>query len=185
MAKTYAQLTQEIEALKTRAEAALQQEKAGVAARIRKAIAIYGMTAVELGFAGSTKGVAGQSVSNKTSASAAGKSIRAVKYRDDAGNAWGGRGPKPKWLKLGLAAGRSLESYAATGAQRPGAPTAADGAATPRPKAGRKQSKKKPKFKSGVKYRDEAGNQWSGRGPKPRWVTAAISNGKTLEQLAV
>lgn len=183
MAKTYAQLTQEIEALKTRAEAALQQEKAGVAARIREAIAIYGMTAVELGFSGSTKVVAGQSVSNKPSA-AAGKANRAVKYRDDAGNAWGGRGPKPRWLKLGLAAGRSLESYAVTGAQRPGAPNAADSAATPRPKAGRKQSKK-PKFKSGVKYRDESGNQWSGRGPKPRWVTAAISSGKTLEQLAV
>ena len=36
-----------------------------------------------------------------------------VRYRDQAGNAWSGRGPKPRWLKEALAAGHSPESLAA------------------------------------------------------------------------
>lgn len=35
------------------------------------------------------------------------------------------------------------------------------------------------------KYRDSAGNTWSGRGSKPRWLVAALSEGKTLDQFAL
>ncbi len=34
-----------------------------------------------------------------------------------------------------------------------------------------------------VKYRDDAGNTWTGFGPKPRWFLAALEGGKTVEDL--
>ena len=35
------------------------------------------------------------------------------------------------------------------------------------------------------KYRDRSGNTWAGRGAKPRWLVAAIKEGKKLEDFAV
>ena len=36
-----------------------------------------------------------------------------------------------------------------------------------------------------AKYRDAAGNEWIGRGPRPAWLKAALGAGKTLEDFAV
>jgi DNA-binding protein H-NS len=36
-----------------------------------------------------------------------------------------------------------------------------------------------------IKYRDRAGNTWAGRGARPRWLVAAIKEGKKLEDFAV
>ena len=36
-----------------------------------------------------------------------------------------------------------------------------------------------------AKYRDDQGNQWTGRGLKPRWLTAALAAGRRLEDFAV
>ena len=94
MAKTYAQLTQEIEALKTRAEAIRHREKAGVVARILTAIAIYELSAQELGFggeAGEAKPRPMQSGVKSGAKFKASKGSATPKYRDEAGNAWGGR----------------------------------------------------------------------------------------------
>ena len=162
MAKTYVQLAQEIETLKTQAEVVRRQEKAGVVARIREAIAIYSLTAEELGF-GKRAGPSNAGVSSSDSKAAAVSTNATVRYRDDAGHTWSGRGPRPKWLKAGLASGLSLESFASS---------------EPAPR------KAKKKFKSIVKYRDGAGHQWTGFGPKPGWLTAALESGTTLEQLA-
>src|SRR3954454_24775238 len=35
------------------------------------------------------------------------------------------------------------------------------------------------------KYRDKVGNTWAGRGAKPRWLVAAIKEGKKLEDFAI
>lgn len=35
------------------------------------------------------------------------------------------------------------------------------------------------------KYKDEAGNTWTGRGRKPRWLTAALKSGRKLEEFAL
>ena len=51
-------------------------------------------------------------------------------------------------------------------------------AATPAAKAPAKKAKRAP---SKVHYSDGAGNSWTGRGPKPRWLKAAIDSGKTLQ----
>lgn len=39
--------------------------------------------------------------------------------------------------------------------------------------------------KVAAKYRDPAGNSWSGRGLKPKWLQAAIAFGKKIEEFAV
>lgn len=60
------------------------------------------------------------------------------------------------------------------------------------PKAAARQAAKKTPPKSStnkaplpVKYRDEAGNAWSGHGKRPKWFLRAIESGKTREDLAV
>ena len=193
MAKTYAELNREIEALQVQAEVARQKEKAGVVERIRDAIAVYGLTAEELGLGRKvTKTTAlktGDSNSVRRGRGAdnalAPKPISSLKYQDAAGNTWGGRGPKPKWLRAGIAEGRSLESFAIGGSASAEASASEEGTAGSRvkPKSA-KGSKAKKAFKSAVKYRDSDGHVWSGRGPKPRWFTSAIESGKTPEQLA-
>jgi DNA-binding protein H-NS len=47
--------------------------------------------------------------------------------------------------------------------------------------------KKRPpvRKKVAVKYRDGAGNTWTGRGTKPRWLAAALTAGKRLEEFLV
>ena len=35
------------------------------------------------------------------------------------------------------------------------------------------------------KYRDEHGNTWAARGSQPRWLRAALAEGRTLESFAV
>lgn len=44
---------------------------------------------------------------------------------------------------------------------------------------------KKPKAKGIIKYRDDAGNAWTGNGMRPRWFKAALESGKTTEDLLV
>ena len=39
--------------------------------------------------------------------------------------------------------------------------------------------------KVAAKYRDGAGNTWSGRGLQPRWLRAAIEAGKKIEDFAI
>ena len=51
------------------------------------------------------------------------------------------------------------------------------------PSRGRGRSLKGKKVPA--KYRDKAGNAWAGRGAKPRWLVAAIKEGKKLEDFAI
>jgi DNA-binding protein H-NS len=39
--------------------------------------------------------------------------------------------------------------------------------------------------KVAAKYRDDAGNTWSGRGLQPKWLKAALAGGKQLSDFAV
>lgn len=188
MAKTYAELNREIESLKVQAEAARQKEKAGVVERIRDAIAVYGLTAEELGFGRPAIKTAAFNASDSTSSGKVRTADKAtsIKYLDASGNTWGGRGPKPNWLKAGLAKGRSLESFATDGSAAAEVPAVEEGPAGARAKPRAKNGPQAKKaFKSVVKYRDNDGHTWSGRGPKPTWFTSAIESGKTPDQLAV
>jgi DNA-binding protein H-NS len=111
MARTLAQINRQIEKLQRQAEGLKQQEVEGVIARIRTAIDYYGLTAEDLGLAGTGARGSLPKAAQRTSARkslAVGKS-RPVKFRDEAGNTWSGRGKRPNWFKAALESGKSAE----------------------------------------------------------------------------
>lgn len=165
--KTYAQIQRQIEALQHQADALRAQEVAGVVARIKEAITHYGLTAEQLGYSATPRGA-------KANARRVDRADVPA-YSDGLGNSWGGRGPRPQWLKSAIAAGRALEEFASAGRSVPA-------------KAKKNAVKVKsatPKKRTDKTYRDAAGNTWSGIGPRPRWLREALEAGQTLEQLTV
>lgn len=119
MAKTYIELMAEIEQLQSQAAKLKDREKSDVVARIKKAIEVYGLTAKDLGLGKTGRTTTGKAAPRKAKAAKAAKRGRkasiasAPKFRDDAGNVWSGRGPRPLWLRNALASGATLESFAA------------------------------------------------------------------------
>lgn len=136
---------------------------AEVVERIRLAIKAYGLTVEQL--FGASRANTGNA---KTAAKRAGRKSSGAKFRDDSGNVWSGRGPRPRWIKAALESGRSLGDFAVASGDSPGSA----------PSGGQKAA-------SAAKFRNDAGDSWSGRGPKPGWFKAAIAAGKTPEELAV
>jgi DNA-binding protein H-NS len=113
MAKTFLQVQKQIEQLQREAEQLRKKEAAGVLSRIKEAIAIYSFTAADLGV-GKVSGraaVANKSAAKKTHKpkKAAVATTGAAKFKDDQGNVWGGRGPRPGWFKAALEAGKSAD----------------------------------------------------------------------------
>ncbi|AOY95299.1 endonuclease [Cupriavidus sp. USMAA2-4] len=96
---TYQEIVQQINALQKQAEEIKAREQAAVIADIRQKIEQYGLTADDLGFG--AKPVAGKKASRKVP----------VRYRDNAGNTWTGRGKRPGWLTQALAAGKQVEDF--------------------------------------------------------------------------
>jgi DNA-binding protein H-NS len=109
---TYVELQQQIKQLQQQAEALKLEERQGVIDRMKEAIAVYDITAAELG------------LRKERAKSATGQQKRLGKkkktqgatpaYSDGKGNSWGGRGPRPKWLREALANGAALEEFAKT-----------------------------------------------------------------------
>ena len=113
MTKTYAQVMKQIDALSREAERLRRKEVDGVIARIKESIAAYGLTAADLGLGakrgpkpGFKRATKGEKVNGK------GKAVKAVRFRDDSGNTWVGRGHRPQWLKDALAAGKTMGDFA-------------------------------------------------------------------------
>lgn len=163
MTQSYKQIQKQIEALQLQAEKLRNQEVEGVVARIKAAIAHYGLTAEQLGFGtGAVKGKV-----RMASTKAASKLTKSAKYSDGQGNEWLGRGPRPHWLRDALAAGKSLEEFATESLPS---------------KTFQRATKPAAKRKTKTSYKDQNGNTWSGMGPKPRWLKDALSAGATLDQ---
>ncbi len=112
MTKTYAQYIKQIELLKADAEKVRRKEIQGVVGRIREAIDAYGLTAADLGFVVKTKAVKKTAVKKRGAGKGAAKAAAVVKYRNDSGGTWGGRGKRPQWLRDALAAGKTLADFA-------------------------------------------------------------------------
>ncbi len=112
--KTYSNIVKQIEKLQQEAEAAKAKEIKGVVARIKEAIAAYGLTATDLGLGGAKRGPKPASAPVKRGRKGTGKAKKgdAPKFSDGNGNVWSGRGPRPKWIKEALSAGRNLEEFA-------------------------------------------------------------------------
>lgn len=114
---TSTELLQQSDALRRQAEDLKRKEIPGVVARMKEAIAYYGLTARDLGLAvaGSPKVESAKSPKKKGLKESAkqgrqSKQPGTIKYRDAAGNAWTGVGRKPNWFVTALAAGATPES---------------------------------------------------------------------------
>lgn len=162
MAQTYLQIQRQIETLQRQADKLKTQEVAGVVERIKVAIKHYGLTAEQLGFG---SGRANSGSTKKLPATSAHKKAIAPKYADAQGNTWSGRGPRPHWLRDALASGETLESFASDAGQ-----TAGRAPKSPAPK------------RTARHYSDGSGNEWSGFGPRPRWLKDALAAGADLAQ---
>ena len=117
MAKTFLQVQKQIEQLQKEADQLRKKEADGVLSRIKEAIAVYGFTAADLGVgkasgratAVKTGGTKKVRKLNKSSATAT-----APKFKDDQGNVWSGRGPRPAWFKAALEAGKTADDLLAS-----------------------------------------------------------------------
>lgn len=96
---TLADIQKQIAELQKQAEEIVNNEKANVIAELKEKIAAYNITASELGFRKNSKNAA--------------PTTKTVKYKNEKGETWGGRGPKPQWVKDVEAAGESLDKYLA------------------------------------------------------------------------
>lgn len=197
MASSYQALTREIEALRKKAETARRQEATELVRLIKSGIELYGITAHDLGLAPPSK-TAKKVAANKNAATASKAkppsnpaAAPTVKYADSAGHSWSGRGPRPGWVKAAIDAGQSLDDLLARAVPKPAPRTKAAGRKASRAtkKEAAKTSKaaavdtatRSSKPASIVKYKDAAGNSWSGRGPKPGWLRSALGSGSSLE----
>lgn len=113
MTKTFIQIQKQIDQLQKQADQLRKKEANGVRDRIQEAITVYGFSAADFDFGGTRKNErAAKPVAGKRSSKP--KAARtSVKYKDDQGNTWGGRGPRPAWFKAALEAGKTAQELAA------------------------------------------------------------------------
>jgi DNA-binding protein H-NS len=162
MTATYAQLQKQIAGLHAQASKLKQEEVASVIEKIKELVSVYELTAQDI-----FESRAGGKVATRSKAKRS-----TVAYSDGKGNTWSGRGPRPQWLRDALASGKSLEDFSSRGSKAVSAPKAQRSAPK---KAGRRNGR--------AKYRDDAGNTWTGHGRRPQWFKDAIAGGKKLEDL--
>ena len=117
---TLAALNAQIAALQAQADVLRKKEVAAVVAKIKDAIAHYGLTAADLGLATAARknaklpAAGGAKPASKRRKKAGPKpSARTVKFKDDQGNTWGGMGKRPTWFKAALASGKTPEELLA------------------------------------------------------------------------
>lgn len=114
MARSLTQIHRQIEKLQRQADALKKQEIKGVIARIRTAIDHYGLTAADLGLAPARSSAAARGATHTSARKSLAPAMpRPVKFRDDAGNTWSGRGRRPDWFKSALESGKSANDLLA------------------------------------------------------------------------
>ena len=173
MAQTYAQVQKQIETLQKQADKLKSVELAGVISKIKDAIRAYGITPRDLFATTATKGAKAFKSKAKLS--------KKAQYADGSGNEWVGRGPRPRWLRDALTAGKSLAEFAVGTARAVGGVEVAEVVAK-KTSARKTAAKKKANM---PKYRDDTGKSWTGIGPQPRWLKDAVAGGKRLEDFRV
>lgn len=111
MATSFAKIKEQIAKLQKQADSI----QSSVIARIKKEIAQHGLTAEHLfGLEteiNATKPARPRATTVTATAVTKKASDRPAKYADDQGNAWGGMGKRPQWIRAALDAGRSLEEF--------------------------------------------------------------------------
>jgi DNA-binding protein H-NS len=109
-----ASLYKQIAALQAKARAIETKPKPGVS-RVAALVKKYKLTAADLADAfGAKRGrptkTAANKIDGRSKSALKGKKL-AVKYKDDHGTEWSGRGLPPKWLKAYEAEGRRREDF--------------------------------------------------------------------------
>ena len=184
MSQTYSQIQAQIAKLQTAAETLRKAELAEVIAKIRVAISAYDLTPEDLFGAKSRKPATARRVADRQSVSKS-TGDRTPRFADGAGNAWVGRGPRPRWLREALAAGKPLSDFAVAGGARTPSIDVSSAPAKASKKVAAKAKVKATKKRVAVKYRDETGNSWTGRGSRPKWFKEALAAGKSPDQFLV
>ena len=111
MTKSYSQIVKQIESLQAEAEKLRKSEVDGVVKRIREAIAHYGLTAADLGLGTAAAKKSGAAAKKKPGPKAKAGADKPVKFRNEQGQTWGGRGKRPQWLRDALSAGKALNDF--------------------------------------------------------------------------
>ena len=193
MAQTYSQIQAQIAKLQADADRLRKSEQADVIMKIRKAIEAYGITPEDLFTGKSSKAGAKSTSAFKSKPAPTPKSKSKSKgdltprFADGNGNTWVGRGPRPLWLRDAVKRGKSLADFAVG---RSDFATSEKSASSKAPgKAPGKAAGKAAGQAAGktiaAKYKDGAGNSWTGRGSQPRWLKAALEGGKQLDQFLI
>ena len=112
MKKSYTQVVKQIEILKAEAEKLRRQEMAGVIDRIRSAISFYNLTAADLGLGDKAAKAPKAAVQPGRPKAKVATAPAVLKYRDEQGRGWVGRGKRPQWLRDALTGGKSLQDFA-------------------------------------------------------------------------
>jgi DNA-binding protein H-NS len=159
MSKTLAQIQSQIAKLQKEAAAIKSKEVAAIAAKIRALMSEHGLSVDDLGLSN-----VGTAAPKKTA-----KAARKIPKAKPVANAVkGSKAPQVTKATKPAKAGKS------------GAPVAP---AKPASKAAKKSQAGK--AFGVIKFRDEAGNAWTGRGKRPQWYLNALASGKSPEQLLV
>ena len=112
-----ASLNAQIAALQSQADALRKKEVAEVIAKVKDAIAHYGLTAADLGLGKvapkAGKQPAGAPMKKMRKNAAAKKPVRPAKFKDGQGRLWSGIGKRPDWFKAALAAGKTPQDLLA------------------------------------------------------------------------
>jgi DNA-binding protein H-NS len=197
MAQTLLQVQRQIEQLRLVEVKLKQAEAAGVIGRMKAAIAAYGFTPEDL-FDTRTRTTskvnefqaASKSPTAKKKSQA--KASTGARYADENGNEWVGRGPRPLWLRAEIEAGKSLSDFLIKGRKSKAVASSSGASSSPAatPVAGKGGAKAPVKAKRQqkvtIRFRDDKGNAWSGKGWMPLWMKTAIeTSGKTKEDFAV
>jgi DNA-binding protein H-NS len=88
--------------------AVAEQNKAPAIKKVQALMKKLGVTLADLGGAASAKPVAPAKAPKKARKS---RGMVAIKYRDESGNTWTGRGKTPRWLVEAEKAGKLRESF--------------------------------------------------------------------------
>jgi DNA-binding protein H-NS len=103
--KSYSDMLEQIQKLQAEAQALREGEIADVIARVREEVRKYELTPEQV--------FGGRQVARKARRAGSARNAAAARYSDGKGNIWGGRGPRPRWLKEALASGAAPAAEAA------------------------------------------------------------------------
>ena len=110
MARTLIQIQREMEKLQAEAERVKASEVAGVIAKIKSAIAFYGITPGDLFGAKPAKAAKGKRKFTVRKKATTANTASLPKYKDpETGKTWTGHGKRPGWFVRAVEGGRKAE----------------------------------------------------------------------------